>query len=91
MIGDVDPSDFPTVLDAAPPVFGIFYIPPSADPLSVKFSAVIRTIKGGFSYSLNGPSKVVLTTEYETKGELIARMTADNQLHNAGMTCVVEF
>ena len=84
------PKDYQSVIDSAPPQFGIFYWSSGSSP-SEKHYATITKKEGAFTYDYTPNDGKPVTTEYKRKEELIDRMNDDNRRFNESGKCVIEF
>lgn len=91
MIIGANQDDFSSVVDNAPPSFGIFFWYSDDFPKNWH-AATITKMKDQFVYELrsNTESEPV-TTEYRSKADLIKRMETDNSLYNRGRKVTIEF
>lgn len=97
MIG-AEPHTFAKVVKSAPDEFFVIFAPFMSRG-GTSFSAVIRRKRTGFLrrtsfiYTLSGPGPEGITTlaEYDSLGEVVDRMVSDNQEHNEGRSCWIEF
>ena len=97
MIG-AEPHTFAKLVKGAPVEFFVLYAP-FMSWRGASFRAVIRRKETGFlrrarfTYTLGGPGPegITTSTEYDSRGELVDRMLFDNQVHNEGRPCWIEF
>ena len=90
MIIGAQSINFPSIIDAAPPSFGVFYWESNEDPL-IKCFATITKLEPGYCYEFRMGNALPDLVTFEHKEVLVARMEADNQKYNGGLKCTVEF
>ncbi len=91
MVIGANQGDFQSVVDKAPPSFGLFFWY-SDDVPSNWHAATITKEKDHFVYELRSDAENdTSVSEYKSKVDLIERMESDNHQFNAGGKVTIEF
>ncbi|MGV3662754.1 MAG: hypothetical protein ACO1TE_21395 [Prosthecobacter sp.] len=89
IIGAV-PSDYASIIDAAPQQFGVFY-GRSDNAAASTCRAAISKEEGSYLYEFTSATGETKVEHHVLKDDLIQQMQADNLKYNGGGKCTIEF